>query len=173
EISRAVDRSGRLGMAVVRERIPAYSKETELRVVIGLASYRLTEESMEEFLGTTWTVTPDADRVGYRYKGGELKFVEREQPAGAGADQANVVDFGYPIGSIQIPGGVEPIVLMNDAVTGGGYATIGAVISADRDKLAQSKTNDKTRFRSVDLEEALGAREERRRRMAEIKQALG
>lgn len=173
EVGRAGDRSGRLGMAVVRERIPAYSKETELRVVIGLASYRLTEESLEEFLGTTWTVTPDADRVGYRYKGGELKFVEREQPAGAGADQANVVDFGYPIGSIQVPGGVEPIVLMNDAVTGGGYATIGAVISADRDKLAQSKTNDKTRFRSVDLEEALGAREERRRRMAEIKQALG
>ena len=141
-------------------------------MIIGLASYRLTEESMEEFLTTTWTVTPDADRVGYRYKGGELKFVEREQPAGAGADQANVVDFGYPIGSIQVPGGVEPIVLMNDAVTGGGYATIGTVISVDRDKLAQTKTNDKTRFRSVELDEALRAREDRRRQLAEIKEAL-
>jgi biotin-dependent carboxylase-like uncharacterized protein len=166
------DRSDRVGKRVDDDHIPAYSKETELRVIIGLASYRLTEESMEEFLGTTWTVTPDADRVGYRYKGGELKFVEREQPAGAGADQANVVDFGYPIGSIQVPGGVEPIVLMNDAVTGGGYATIGTVISADRDKLAQTKTNDKTRFRSVDLDEALEAREQRRKQMEEIKQAL-
>lgn len=166
------DRSGRVGKRVDDDHIPAYSRETELRVIIGLASYRLTEESMEEFLGTTWTVTPDADRVGYRYKGGELKFVEREQPAGAGADQANVVDFGYPIGSIQVPGGVEPIVLMNDAVTGGGYATIGTVISADRDKLAQTKTNDKTRFRSVDLDEALEAREQRRKQMEEIKQAL-
>jgi allophanate hydrolase subunit 2 len=143
-----------------------------LRVIIGLASYRLTEESMEEFLDTTWTVTTDADRVGYRYRGGELGFVEREQPAGAGADQANVVDFGYPIGSIQVPGGVEPIVLMNDAVTGGGYATIGTVISADRDKLAQTKTNDKTRFRSVDLEEALEARKQRSQQLAEIKEAL-
>jgi biotin-dependent carboxylase-like uncharacterized protein len=167
------DRSERVGMAVAREQLPAFSDETELRVIIGLASYRLTEESMEEFLNTTWTVTPDADRVGYRYRGGELKFVEREQPAGAGADQANVVDFGYPIGSIQVPGGVEPIVLLNDAVTGGGYATIGTVISADRDKLAQTKTNDKTRFRSVDLDEALRAREERRQQMAEIRQALG
>src|SRR5215210_5428684 len=114
---------------------------------------------MEEFLNTTWTVTPDADRVGYRYKGGELGFVEREQPAGAGADQANVVDFGYPVGSIQVPGG--------------GYATIGTVISVDRDKLAQTKTNDKTRFRSVDLDEALKAREERRQQMEEIKEALG
>jgi biotin-dependent carboxylase-like uncharacterized protein len=167
------DRSERVGMAVAREQLPAFSDETELRVIIGLASYRLTEESLGEFLNTTWTVTPDADRVGYRYRGGELKFVEREQPAGAGADQANVVDFGYPIGSIQVPGGVEPIVLLNDAVTGGGYATIGTVISADRDKLAQTKTNDKTRFRSVDLDEALRAREERRQQMAEIRQALG
>lgn len=172
KIGEAGDRSGRVGKRVENDHIPAYSKETELRVIIGLASYRLTEESMETFLNTEWTVTPDADRVGYRYKGGELQFVEREQPAGAGADQANVVDFGYPIGSIQVPGGVEPIVLMNDAVTGGGYATIGTVISVDRDRLAQSKTNDKTHFRSVDLEEALKAREERRRQMAEIRQAL-
>jgi biotin-dependent carboxylase-like uncharacterized protein len=163
---------GQVGKSVADDHVPTYSKETELRVIIGLASYRLTEESMEEFLTVEWTVTPDADRVGYRYKGGELEFVEREQPAGAGADPANVVDFGYPIGSIQVPGGVEPIVLMNDAVTGGGYATIGTVISADRDKLAQTKTNDKTRFRSVDLDEALKAREERREQMAEIRQAL-
>jgi biotin-dependent carboxylase-like uncharacterized protein len=163
---------GRVGMALDEGQIPAYASETELRVIIGLASYRLTEAGMEEFLGTEWTVTPDADRVGYRYKGGELEFVEREQPAGAGAEQANVVDFGYPVGSIQIPGGVEPIVLMNDAVTGGGYATIGTVISVDRDKLAQSKTNDKTKFRSVDLDEALEARKERRRQMEEIRQSL-
>ena len=163
----------RVGKRVDEEHIPTYStEETELRVIIGLASYRITEESMEQFLTTTWTVTPDADRVGYRYKGGELAFVEREQPAGAGSDPANVVDFGYPLGSIQVPGGVEPIVLMNDAVTGGGYATIGTVISADRDRLAQTKTNDKTRFRSANLDEALKAREERRVQMAEIRQAL-
>jgi biotin-dependent carboxylase-like uncharacterized protein len=163
---------GQVGKRADDDHIPTYPREAELRVIIGLASYRITEESMDEFLSIQWTVTTDADRVGYRYQGGELAFVEREQPAGAGADPANVVDFGYPVGSIQVPGGVEPIVLMNDAVTGGGYATIGTVISADRDKLAQTKTNDKTRFRSVDLDEALTAREERRERMAEIRQAL-
>jgi biotin-dependent carboxylase-like uncharacterized protein len=172
KIGEAGDRADRVGKRVDDDHIPSYSSETELRVIIGLASYRLTEESMDEFLDTTWTVTTDADRVGYRYRGGELGFVEREQPAGAGADQANVVDFGYPIGSIQVPGGVEPIVLMNDAVTGGGYATIGTVISADRDKLAQTKTNDKTRFRSVDLDEALEARKRRRQQLAEVRQAL-
>ena len=174
ELSLGEARNGeaQIGKRVEDDHIPRYTKETELRVIIGLASYRLTEESMKEFLNVEWTVTPDADRVGYRYRGGELGFVEREQPAGAGSDPANVVDFGYPIGSIQVPGGVEPIVLMNDAVTGGGYATIGTVISADRDRLAQSKTNDKTRFRSIELEEALAAREDRRRRLAEIRDTL-
>lgn len=171
-LGEAPNGGSQVGKRVDEDHIPRYAKETELRVIIGLASYRLTEESMKEFLEVEWTVTPDADRVGYRYRGGELGFVEREQPAGAGSDPANVVDFGYPIGSIQVPGGVEPIVLMNDAVTGGGYATIGTVISADRDRLAQSKTNDKTRFRSVDLEEALTVREDRRRKLAEIKEAL-
>src|SRR5918992_4912178 len=172
QLGDAQNGEARIGRRVEDDHIPRYTKVNELRVIIGLASYRLTEESMKEFLNVEWTVTPDADRVGYRYRGGELGFVEREQPAGAGSDPANVVDFGYPIGSIQVPGGVEPIVLMNDAVTGGGYATISTVISADRDRLAQTKTNDKTRFRSVDLEEALAAREQRRKQMAEIKEAL-
>ena len=172
KVGESTNGNAQIGKRVDDDHIPTYSRETELRVIIGLASYRLTEESMEEFLNTNWTVTPDADRVGYRYRGGELKFVEREQPAGAGSDPANVVDFGYPIGSIQVPGGVEPIVLMNDAVTGGGYATIGTVISADRDKLAQTKTNDKTRFRSVDLDETLKARRERREQLEEIKGSL-
>ena len=98
----------------------AYSeifKRCEIRVVMGLCSYRLTG-SKEKFLSIEWKVTPDANRVGYRFRG-ESDFVDREQPFGAGSDPSNVTDLGYPIGSIQIPGGVEPIALLNDAVTGG------------------------------------------------------
>lgn len=171
-VGRSDGSSSRVGKRVDDKYIPVFGREAELRVIIGLASYRLTEESMEEFLSVEWTVTPDADRIGYRYRGGELRFVEREQPAGAGSDPANVVDFGYPVGSIQVPGGVEPIVLLNDAVTGGGYATIGTVISVDRGRLAQTKTNDKTKFVSVSLEEALQARKERREELAAIQESL-
>jgi biotin-dependent carboxylase-like uncharacterized protein len=162
----------RVGMRLPDKHIPTFSNETEVRVVVGLCSYRLTQESKEGFLNTTWIVTPDADRIGYRYKGGRLEFVPREPPFGAGSDPSNVVDLGYPVGSIQVPGGVEPIVLLNDAVTGGGYATIGTVISVDRDRVAQSKTNDKTRFRSVTLEEALQARKVRQQQLAEIASVL-
>ncbi len=162
----------RVGTRLPQKYIPTFSNETELRVIMGLCSYRLTEESKQGFLNTTWVVTPDADRIGYRFKGGHLEFVPREPPFGAGSDPSNVVDLGYPVGSIQVPGGVEPIVLLNDAVTGGGYATIGTVISVDRDRIAQSKTHDKTRFHSVTLDEALHARKERQQQLAEISSVL-
>ncbi len=172
-VGEPADGFSRVGSSVEARNIPAFSGSAEIRVIIGLCSYRLTGESLQGFLETEWTVTPDANRIGYRMRGGELEFVEREQPAGAGSDPANVVDLGYPVGSIQVPGGVEPIVLMNDAVTGGGYATIGTVISVDRDRLAQTKTNDTVHFRSINLDEALDARRERQRRLQEIRDELG
>src|SRR5699024_12377502 len=88
-----------------------------VRAVIGLCSYRVTEESLRAFTETEWRVTKDADRIGYRLRGGRIDFVDRKPPHGAGSDPANVVDLGYPIGSIQVPGGDEPIVLLNDAGT--------------------------------------------------------
>ncbi|UGS35949.1 5-oxoprolinase subunit C family protein [Capillimicrobium parvum] len=163
---------GRAGLDVPVDLQPDLGGDTELRVVVGLASYRLQPESLETFLTADWTVTPDANRVGYRFRGAELHFVEREQPAGAGSDPANVVDFGYPIGSIQIPGGVEPIALLADAVTGGGYATIATIISTDLDRIGQSKTNDHVRFREVTLEDALEARHQARARLDRVRALL-
>lgn len=151
---------------------PAYPRETELRVVVGLASYRIEPDSLAELFTTTWTVTPDANRVGYRYRGIELRFRDRVQPVGAGSEPSNVVDFGYPVGSIQVPGGIEPICLLNDAVTGGGYATVATVISVDLDRLGQSKSNEQTRFVEVSLDEALRARHQRQAALAEARDAI-
>jgi biotin-dependent carboxylase-like uncharacterized protein len=166
------DAAGRLGRSIHERYRPTFSRSAELRIITGLCNYRVTPESMRAFLEAEWTITPAADRVGYRYRGIELEFFEREPPFGAGSDPSNVVDVGYPIGSIQVPGGIEPIVLLNDAVTGGGYVTIGTVISPDRDTLAQTRTHDTTRFVGVTLEDALGARAERRRRLDEVRADL-
>lgn len=149
---------------------PQYSTAPEIRMMLGLCSYRITPDSIAEFFRTEWTVTPEANRVGYRYRGIRLEFVERIQPFGAGSNPSNVVDLGYPIGSIQVPDGVEPIVVLKDAITGGGYATIGTVISPDLDILGQTRTNSKTHFKAVNLEEALEARKEYRRRLEQIKE---
>ncbi|WP_286228788.1 biotin-dependent carboxyltransferase family protein [Neobacillus mesonae] len=148
------------GTAIHKSLIPSYGKTHEIRVIVGLCSYRLTEESKQAFLETEWTVTPEANRIGYRHKGQRLRFVEREQPFGAGSNPSNVTDLGYPIGSIQVPDGVEPIVLLHDAVTGGGYATVATVISTDLNRMAQIKTNEKVKFVAVSLEEALRIRRE-------------
>lgn len=151
---------------------PEMTGVIEVRTVIGLCAYRLTDDAVKSFLDTEWKVTKDADRVGYRLRGGSLDFVEREQPFGAGADPANVVDLGYPIGSVQVPGGDEPIVLLNDAVTAGGYATIATVISVDRDRMAQAKTGDRISFVPVDIDTAIAARRERARRLDRVRETL-
>lgn len=148
------------GTRIEESLIPIFERSHEIRVIVGLCSYRLTEESKRIFLETEWTVTPEANRIGYRHKGQRLQFVEREQPFGAGSNPSNVTDLGYPIGSIQVPDGVEPIVLLHDAVTGGGYATVATVISTDLNRMGQIKTNEKVKFVSVSLEEALQIRKE-------------
>lgn len=166
------------GAAAEGRRVPAdlvepLSKEVELRVLPGLYSHRLEEASAAKFYEDDWSVAPEADRIGYRFRGGTpLKFEARQQPFGAGSDPSNIVDAGYPYGSIQVPGGSEPIILHRDAVSGGGYAMIGTVISADMDRIAQMQPNHKARFVSVDMEAALAARAAYRSRMERLREAL-
>ena len=156
------------GRSVPDDLVPEYGET--IRLVLGLCDYRLTDESREEFCSTEWKVTPEADRVGYRLEGVELEFEPRDQPFGAGPDPSNVVDLGYPVGSIQVP--TKPIVLMRDAVTGGGYATVATVISPDRDLLSQCRTHQSIRFEAVTVEEALEARRRRQERLTEIGEGL-
>jgi biotin-dependent carboxylase-like uncharacterized protein len=161
-----------VGRSVPEDLRPDLPNELEIRVVMGLYDHLLTDGGRETFLATSWTLTPTADRVGFRYKGAELDMVQREQPFGAGSDPSNIVDAPYPIGSIQVPGGVEPIVLHRDAVSGGGYAMIATVISADMDAIAQSAPGSKTRFVAVDLDAALAARRERADRISRLQGVL-
>ncbi len=145
----------------------------QLRVLPGLYWDRLTDAAKEGFFADTWTVAPEADRMGYRFRGGRaLEFVDRDQPFGAGADPSNIVDGCYSYGSIQVPGGTEPIVLHRDAVSGGGYFTLGAIISADMDLIGQLQPNTPANFVKVDMKQALAARADRRAILTEIHKEL-
>ncbi|MCK0198168.1 biotin-dependent carboxyltransferase family protein [Ancylobacter sp. 6x-1] len=138
----------------------------EIRVLPGLYWHRITESAQDGFFEDTWKVAPEADRIGYRFRGGrKLDFVPREQPFGAGSDPSNIVDSCYPYGSIQVPGGTEPIVLHRDAVSGGGYFMIGAVISADMDLIGQLQPHQAVRFAAVTMEDALKARHDETARL--------
>lgn len=147
---------------------PEFPTEVDLRYVPGLFDYRLTDTGARDFQSRRWTVTPNADRTGIRLSSpeGPLEFVDAPRPFGAGQDPSNVVDAGYPVGAIQIPSGTEPIVLSRDAVTAGGYFTLGTVISTDLDKLGQCPTHGGIRFISVTVDEAI---EIRRQAAAELR----
>jgi biotin-dependent carboxylase-like uncharacterized protein len=158
---------GAAGSAQVGKTIPEPLRRrpgtpAELRVLPGLYWHRITEQAGRNFFEDEWKVAPEADRMGYRFRGGRpLDFVPSTPPFGAGSDPSNIVDSCYPYGSIQVPGGTEPIILHRDAVSGGGYFMIGTVISADMDLIGQMQPHTKTKFVQVDMETALAARRDR------------
>lgn len=156
------------GVAVPDDLVPTYPTEREIRVVPGLCDYRLTRESVNYLYSEPYDVSIESNRTGYRLTGRPIEFVERVAPFGAGDDPSNVVNLGYPVGSIQVPSGAELICLLRDAVTGGGYATVGTVISADLDLLAQAKSPDRVLFTPVSVDVALAERTKRAQRLRRI-----
>jgi len=145
----------------------------ELRMLPGLYWHRITEQSGNDFYSDTWKVAPEADRIGYRFRGGRpLQFQPRTPPFGAGSDPSNIVDACYPYGSIQVPGGTEPIVLHRDAVSGGGYFMLGTVISADMDLIGQLQPHTSAIFVPVDMNTALSARADRQALLNKLRESL-
>jgi biotin-dependent carboxylase-like uncharacterized protein len=169
----AATRPVREGLTVAPGLRRGLANPAELRVLTGLYWHRITAAAGERFFSDTWKVAPEADRIGYRFRGGHaLDFKPREQPFGAGSDPSNIVDSCYPYGSIQVPGGTEPIVLHRDAVSGGGYFMIGTVISADMDVIGQLQPNMPTRFVAVDMNAALLARREQNGRIERLRRSI-
>lgn len=151
--------AGKVGRSLPENLRRPPQASVELRMLPGLYWHRITEAAGKRFFDDTWKVAPEADRIGYRFRGGTpLEFVAREQPFGAGSDPSNIVDACYPYGSVQVPSGTEPIVLHRDAVSGGGYMMLGVIISADMDLIAQLQPHTPARFAPVSLDQALAAR---------------
>lgn len=142
---------------------PKFGRGCTARVVLGPYDHRFKAESIEMFTTQQWRLTPVADRTGFRFDGDDkFEFNPREQPFGAGHDPSNIVDAGYPMGSIQVPGGGQPIVLHRDAVSAGGYAAIATVISVDLDVIGQLAPKSTAKFEIVSIDDALAARAEAR-----------
>ncbi|WP_029875714.1 biotin-dependent carboxyltransferase family protein [Rhizobium leguminosarum] len=161
------------GKSVAEELRRRPGTPAELRVLPGLYWDRLTDAAKASFFADEWKVAPEADRMGYRFRGGrKLDFLDRKQPFGAGSDPSNIVDSCYPYGSIQVPGGTEPIILHRDAVSGGGYFMVGTVISADMDLIGQLQPHTPARFVEVTMDEALKARADHAALLDRLRQSL-
>src|SRR5260370_25645622 len=133
-------------MAERRIALPARS-EAPSRIVCGPQDDEFTAETKKLFLDSEWKISATSDRMGYRLEGPVIQHINGH----------NIVSDGTVNGSVQIPGNGQPIVLMPDRGTTGGYPKIATVISADFGRFAQTPAGRAFRFKAVSIAEAQAA----------------
>lgn len=114
-----------------------------IRVVLGPQDDEFGD-AVKTFLDGTWTISATSDRMGYRLEGPVIRHQHGH----------NIVSDGTVNGSIQVPGNGQPIVLMPDRGTTGGYPKIAALIGADFGRFAQMPPGRPFRFQAVSVNEA-------------------
>lgn len=114
-----------------------------IRVVMGPQDDEF-EDARDTFLNGDWVISATSDRMGYRLEG----------PKFSHAKGHNIVSDGTVNGSIQVPGSGQPIVLMMDRGTTGGYPKIATVISVDLGRFAQMPAGSKIRFAAISMKDA-------------------
>jgi biotin-dependent carboxylase-like uncharacterized protein len=115
------------GQRVPEGVIPCYAQSVTVRVVLGPQDDHFSRRGLETFLSSAYRVSSASNRTGYRLAG----------PAVEHRASADIVSDGIPLGSIQVPADGQPILMMADRPTTGGYAKIATVASADIPLLAQ------------------------------------
>ncbi|MFM9927170.1 biotin-dependent carboxyltransferase family protein [Variovorax sp. H27-G14] len=133
-----------------------------LRVLPGPEFELFTLAAREQLWAERWRITPQSNRMGSRLAGAELK---RKR-------SGDMLSSGVIPGTLQVPPSGQPIILMGDAQTTGGYPRIGVVIRADLWKLAQAPLNGRLRLVQVDPTQALAAWAAQQRYLAQVAQGL-
>lgn len=134
-----------IGQTIPPDILPMYSPAPILRVVAGPQhDLFAAAETLQALVSGHYTLTTQSDRMGYRLAG----------PALTHLDRADIASDATPLGAIQVPADQQPILLMADRQTTGGYPKIAVVISADIPAAAQLVPGDRLRFSFVDAKEA-------------------
>ena len=141
---------------------PVPAAQPMLRAVRGPEYGQFSATSQQAFWNEPFTITPEADRMGYRLLG----------PALLQSTQTELLSGAVTFGTVQVPAGGQPIVLLADHQTTGGYPRIAQVISADFSRLAQARPGQPLRFREVSLEEAQALYLAQEQRLRALRQAL-
>ena len=155
--------------------LPASPDEPSvIRVVLGPQDFMFTAKGVETFLTTEWRLSPVSDRMGMRLVGPPLELHPRPDylTRDAGSGPADIVDDVIPVGGIQVPGGIEPIVMGVENPTAGGYAKIATVISADLGKMGQIQPKGPLTFRKVEAAEGVAIIKDIWQRLTDAKAAL-
>jgi len=131
-------------LRAVPEAISELAHEPEIRVVLGPQAERFTEEGIAALLGGPYEMLPQSDRMGARLRGPRVRH----------AHGHDIISDGIPLGGIQVPGDGQPIVLLVDRQSTGGYTKVATVCSFDIARVGQVKPGQRLRFRAIDLADA-------------------
>jgi len=129
---------------------------SEARIILGPQDDYFTPDAIKTLVGTSYTVSREADRMGIRLEGALLEH----------SKGYNIVSDGIAPGSIQVPGSRLPIILLADRQTAGGYPKIATIISADLAAAGRLLPGSTLRFRIVTVAEAQVARRRQEDEMA-------
>lgn len=121
-----------------------YDTNVTVRVILGPQDSYFTDAGKLTFFHSTYAVSTDSDRMGFRLEGPEIES----------KNGVDIVSDGIAFGAIQVPPSGKPIVLLADRQTTGGYAKIGTLYSEDIPKFVQLKPGDTVRFQKISVEEA-------------------
>ena len=119
---------------------PSLSIEEDIKVYPGPEFDWFSKNEKESFLNQKYTLGQDSNRMGYRLKEALTDYTQKKE----------VISSGVIPGTVQITNSGQPIVLMADAQTTGGYPRIANVLEKDLDRLAQFKPGDKVRFELIE-----------------------
>ncbi len=142
--ARKLEVTGRAGWFAPNEWAQTSPRHDFLRVMRGAEWTRFEAASLDSFIQETFTVGPDSDRMGVRIDGPRL----RQMPA------TEMISEAVAPGTIQVPPSGEPILLLGDCQTIGGYPKIAHVITVDLPAAAQLRAGDSVRFVEVTLPDA-------------------
>ncbi len=133
--------SGWINKSVPWHYIPDYKNDLELRIIPGYQYRDFSDASIKKLTSGRYRITPQSNRMGYRLQGDAVDWLK-----------GNIISEGIAYGSVQIPPDGQPIVLLNDRQTIGGYPKVGCIRRGDCYQLAQRKPGDKVAFRVVESE---------------------
>ncbi|WP_121021547.1 5-oxoprolinase subunit C family protein [Helicobacter vulpis] len=123
---------------------PCYLSSADLRVCLGPQEERFTPSSLHDFLQTEYTIKVRSDRMGICLEGSQLAY----------RDSTEMISEPLVMGSVQVPPDGQPIVLMADCQTTGGYPKIATLLKAALITLAQMRPKDRVRFMATSVQDA-------------------
>ena len=127
-----------------RQAIVDFSSEPEIRVVLGPQADRFTDDGVAALLDGPYEMLPQSDRMGARLRGARIEHTRGH----------DIISDGIPLGGIQVPGDGQPIILLVDRQSTGGYTKVATVCSFDIARVGQVKPGQRLTFRAVDVAEA-------------------